>query len=444
MAQSRRMMVQPPRLTRRAWEDVARDLEEFLSKLMWAWSDGIPPGFNSGVPTAIEAGDTGEVGTEAAGWAPADHEHPVFVDVPVGLGYEPAEGESTQLVRADHVHPYLDLTEDLIVSYRLEETSGNRYPSYGNDLLIESSAVAGASGKIGEAAQFSGANYLYINDATSLQQGDFDYSICVWGYLDSLATDQYIVAKDGGAGNREYGIYYDSVSGTFKAFLQSTVPTVFTVEALDTTPVVDTWYFIHMGYDDTNSLLSIQVNDGVEYTESCGAETPYVSGTYRFMVGAHDDATPALFWNGRVDALHWWQRLLSSGEHDIMYAGGDGREIWIPTTATSVILTPGGTAKNSTGLSVSDIVVWEAPYNATVTAVRAVRKGGTGATINMRRNYTDEHLSGDLSLVAAGTTYDGGAVQNTAYAAGDIMEARIKSVAGSPTEIAIWARVERT
>ncbi len=93
---------------------------------------------------------------------------------------------------------------------------------------------------------------------------------------------------------------------------------------------------------------------------------------------------------------------------------------------------------------VDDHFVWEAPWAAEVLNVRAWRRDGTGATINMRKNLTSEHLSSDLSLPAPLTVYDGGTVQNQVYSAGDIMEVRIKSVAGSPKEIAIWAYVKRT
>lgn len=102
----------------------------------------------------------------------------------------------------------------------------------------------------------------------------------------------------------------------------------------------------------------------------------------------------------------------------------------------------GGTKPSATGAS--DYIVWEAPYPATVLAVRAVRvNGGTGATVNAQRNFTSEHLAGDLSLPVQGTVYDGGAVQNTAYVAGDILEARIKSVSGGPSDISVFIRLRR-
>lgn len=84
-----------------------------------------------------------------------------------------------------------------------------------------------------------------------------------------------------------------------------------------------------------------------------------------------------------------------------------------------------------------DYMVWVAPFSCTVTNVRGHRKGGTGATVNARRNQASAHLASDLSLTTADVWTDGGAVQNTAYVAGDDLEIQLKSITGAVTEIAI-------
>lgn len=103
---SRRLQGPPPRLTRRSWEEVASELEDFLRKTWEGWADGIPPGYGGTVtfPTTIEAGDVGDDGTELSGWSAADHEHPVPVDAPAGLSNVAVEGTATTLVRSDHQH----------------------------------------------------------------------------------------------------------------------------------------------------------------------------------------------------------------------------------------------------------------------------------------------------------------------------------------------------
>ena len=84
-----------------------------------------------------------------------------------------------------------------------------------------------------------------------------------------------------------------------------------------------------------------------------------------------------------------------------------------------------------------NIIAWSARYPTTVTNVRGYRVGGTGATINARKNGTSNHLSSALSLTSADTWMDGGAVQNTAYVADDKLEMMIVTVTGSPTQVAV-------
>jgi hypothetical protein len=99
------------------------------------------------------------------------------------------------------------------------------------------------------------------------------------------------------------------------------------------------------------------------------------------------------------------------------------------------IISRGGTVISPTGAI--NVIVWRAPYACTVTNVRGYRVGGTGATINARLNGVSDHLAAALSLTSADTWMDGGAVQNTAYVAGDKLEIMVVTVAGTPTQVAV-------
>lgn len=101
-------------------------------------------------------------------------------------------------------------------------------------------------------------------------------------------------------------------------------------------------------------------------------------------------------------------------------------------------LSRGGTFVNPNGITAAiNIIVWRAPFACTVTAVKGYRVGGTGATINARKNGSSTHLASALSLTSADIWMDGGSVQNASYAEGDKMEIMIVSATGSPTQIAI-------
>lgn len=94
------------------------------------------------------------------------------------------------------------------------------------------------------------------------------------------------------------------------------------------------------------------------------------------------------------------------------------------------------TLVKDSGLAARNYLMWAAPFACNVVAVKAKRTGGTGATINARKNGSSNHLSSNLSLTGT-TLTDGGAVQNAAYAAGDELEGMLVSVTGTVTDIVI-------
>ncbi len=98
----------------------------------------------------------------------------------------------------------------------------------------------------------------------------------------------------------------------------------------------------------------------------------------------------------------------------------------------------GGTMVNTNGIGAAiNVVAWQAPFPCMVIGLRAYRVGGTGATVNARKNGTSNHLASALSLTSADTWMVAGTVQNQTYAAGDKLEIMIVSVTGSPTQVAI-------
>lgn len=106
MASGRRWLGILPKLTRRSWEDVSRELEEYLRRLWASEADGIPPGFKDVLPESVSAGTAGTAGDETQGWAAATHQHvaTTAAPVPVGLLLPDAAGSSGALARSDHRH----------------------------------------------------------------------------------------------------------------------------------------------------------------------------------------------------------------------------------------------------------------------------------------------------------------------------------------------------
>jgi hypothetical protein len=86
---------------------------------------------------------------------------------------------------------------------------------------------------------------------------------------------------------------------------------------------------------------------------------------------------------------------------------------------------------------VSSIIIWRASTKCTVAAIHAVRTGGSGASVNVRKNNALFVLSSDLSLATAGNWLSGSNLQNATFDPGDSLEIVIAAVSGTPTQIGI-------
>jgi len=115
-------------------------------------------------------------------------------------------------------------------------------------------------------------------------------------------------------------------------------------------------------------------------------------------------------------------------------------QIDFATQVRNTIFSRGGTVLTPT--SAINVVVWRAPFVATVTKVLGYTSGTTGSVVNARRNGLTLLVS-NLTLGSADTWLDGGTVQNTAFSVGDKLEIMLVSVAGSPAEIAVEVQCVR-
>jgi len=113
------------RLVGRAWNDVARELQEILQALLDSNDNGLPAGFGDVTPDTITPDSSGDAGDETKGWAAADHDHPIATDTTAALGSAASEGTSTSFSRADHVHKRaIETTNGGFVRRRLNFGSG--------------------------------------------------------------------------------------------------------------------------------------------------------------------------------------------------------------------------------------------------------------------------------------------------------------------------------
>ncbi len=178
----------------------------------------------------------------------------------------------------------------------------------------------------GGARQFTAANSEELtraSDDTELSTGDIDFTISAWVYLDSTpANVMPIVSKWAAAGQREYVLQYDNVTGQLQFAVSNDGTAQVDVE-IGALPVVATgqWHHVIAWHDSTANQLRIRVDDSV--TASTAHATGVFDSTSTFHIGGQ--AAGVQFFDGRIAKVSFWKRTLTAAERTYLYQAGLGR-----------------------------------------------------------------------------------------------------------------------
>lgn len=209
---------------------------------------------------------------------------------------------------------------NLIAYYPLSNVND----SHGSNTLTNVNTATFAAGKIGNAVSLASASsqYLTIADNAAFSVGDIDFTIAGWFNLTTKSAAMAMVSKWNTSSEREYELLYFNTPDRF-LFQVSTSGTGTAATATANnlgSPSTGTWYFIVCEHDSTANEIRIQVNDG---TADATAHSGGVrDGTSDFRIGAR--STAGVYFNGLIDEVGFWKRLLTSDEKTRLYNGGNG------------------------------------------------------------------------------------------------------------------------
>ncbi|MBI3319454.1 MAG: LamG domain-containing protein [Candidatus Omnitrophica bacterium] len=225
------------------------------------------------------------------------------------------------------------LTNGLIAYWKLDESSGTRADSKGTNTLTDHNTVAQTTGKVGNAAQLTAANSHYLSHAsnTDLQLGNIDWTMCAWFYVNSLGTNTELLSKRNAAtATNEYELRINS-SNHAAIFQYNGGSGIVRAVGAGETFSTGTWYFVVAWHDATAHTLSIQVNNGAVSSDNT-AGTPGTT-TQPFLIGAQSE--PSNFFDGRIDEVGLWKKVLTAQERADLYNGGQGNTYTAPTPPSS-------------------------------------------------------------------------------------------------------------
>ena len=216
------------------------------------------------------------------------------------------------------------LRSGLLAFYKLSDTSDS---SGRGNTLTNNDGVTFVAGKIGNAAEFDGENYLETEsvDLTGLTA----LTVCFWlQHEDQEENVLNEVAGDWAAGSGPIVIAFSGL-GQFQLYGYSTLgvrinTSVDGFTVIDPTQRNSDWRFIAIRY--TGTSLQLRTNNEAWIT-TVDIESPPLNSTNNyFRIGDGGDDVP-LTQADKLDAFGIWSRALSDAEIDALYNNGTGREL---------------------------------------------------------------------------------------------------------------------
>ena len=217
------------------------------------------------------------------------------------------------------------LLRGLAAYWKLDEAAGGtRFDSVGGHHLSDTNDVAQAAGKIGYAAEFLSASNHYLSNAdAALRLSTF--TVAGWSANNDVTQtnatfasrfntlDACWLIKHKSTGIVRFGWTDD---GDHAATATADTPNMGFVNG--------EWFFWCLRAGPTMVYCRVNTTD----VTPAATKTPIYTGMSPFLLGGqleNDDLQPAAAFEGRVDEVGYWNRVLSATEVDLLYNGGAGR-----------------------------------------------------------------------------------------------------------------------
>lgn len=232
------------------------------------------------------------------------------------------------------------LLADLVSWWELDELSGVRYDSHGDNDLTDNNTVGSVnSGPVGTVAApvLANSEYFSLTDSATTVWGEDGNGVTFAGWVkitEPAGTGNGAMLLGPSTGNRKFEIWSNSTGDKFAA--QTYVPTDFDARAESLAVATGVWHFIVGWFSPVDKKTHIQVDLAtvVDSTGTCASGTlPAASGATWFGLspyGANDKMGGA--W-GRWGV---WNRVLSSDERTSLFNSGIGKSYADLTAAEKV------------------------------------------------------------------------------------------------------------
>lgn len=212
------------------------------------------------------------------------------------------------------------LLTDLESFWKLEESSGNAIDELGNANLSETGSIGTATGKIGNARNLSGSGQYFSTSKANVSAlyGGADFTIGGWMASDANATNS-LCSVYGASGNRCWLLQHGS---NWRLLASSDGSATVNTGFVGSSTTAGTFYHWLLEWDESAEQFEFYVNNSSIATLSVSGGL--FDSTHDFNLGSRENGTD--LWDGKLDAVGIWSRILTSDEKSELYNSGDGVE----------------------------------------------------------------------------------------------------------------------
>lgn len=208
----------------------------------------------------------------------------------------------------------------LISCWKMDETSGSRFDSYGNNHTTSNNTVASTTGKIANAALFSGSNSLLVQNSPDIWLSNCNATIALWVKLFTKSTNQTLIEKLGA-----YKLHYVSGSDTFRFETKDQNGNVSAVESpqLSSMYGVNQWILLTASIDNDFQMISVQVDNDQPIVDVLYGSVPITSSNLYF--GGQSDGQNYL--DGAIDECIFYRKVFDNyqdAELNPLFNNGNG------------------------------------------------------------------------------------------------------------------------
>lgn len=218
-------------------------------------------------------------------------------------------------------------TTNLVAWYTLDETSGTRADSHsGGYTLTDNNTVLYNTGKVSNAAAFVATNseFLSYEGAAAAFDMTSDFTVAAWVNPATVPALASICTKSrNAAANTDWLLRVDG-AGTGKPEFYTTNGSTYYGAQWGSGLSTSTWAFVVGWFSSADNKVYVQVDNGTPISTNTTGAPPGDANT-KMIIGAQDSAAARRPWDGLIDEVAIYSRVLTADERTFLYNSGNGR-----------------------------------------------------------------------------------------------------------------------